>query len=156
MEIFIIVLLVLTGFILITLELLVIPGIAVAGVGGVVFMTAGIVYAYHALGATGGHVTLAGTLLGLLTTVFFAFRAKTWNRAMLHTDVDSHVDEIGLDEVQVGDEGKTVSRLAPLGKVKINGKMYEGKSISGYIDPGHRIEVVQLHKTNVTVKLINN
>lgn len=156
MEIFIIVLLIVTGFILITLELLVIPGIAVAGVGGVIFMIGGIVYSYNALGATGGNITLVVTLFGFITTIFFAFRSKTWNKAMLSTGVDSHVDEIGPEDIRVGDAGKTISRLAPLGKVKINGKIVEGKSISGYLDPGNEIEVVQLHKTNVTVKLLNN
>lgn len=156
MEIFIVILLILTGFILITLELLVIPGIAVAGIGGVIFMIGGIIYSYNALGVTAGNITLVITVIGFVTTMFLAFRSKTWNKAMLNTDVDSHVDEIGADDIKVGDEGKSVSRLAPLGRVKINGNIYEGKSISGYIDPGNTIEVVQLHKTNVTVKLINN
>lgn len=156
MEILIIILLILTGFVLILLELLVLPGIAVAGIGGVLFMIGGVIYSYNSLGPTAGNITLIITIIGFITTVFLVFRSKTWNKAMLHTGIDSHVDEIKADELKVGDTGKAVSRLAPLGKVKINGKIYEGKSISGFLDPGNLVEVVQLHKTNITVKLINN
>lgn len=156
MEIFIIILLVLTGFLLILLEFLVIPGIAIAGIGGVMFMTGGIIYSYKSLGATGGNITLVLTLIAFAIAVFIAFRSKTWNKAMLNTAIDGHVDQIETDEVKIGDTGKTVSRLAPMGKVKINGKEFEGKSISGYIDPEIEIEVVKLQKTSVIVKLINN
>lgn len=156
MEIFIIVLLVLTGFLLILLEFLVIPGIAVAGIGGVIFMTGGILYSYKELGAAGGNITLVVTLITFAAAIVIAFRSKTWNKAMLNTEIDGHVDQIEVGEVQIGDIGKTVSRLAPMGKVKINGKVFEGKSISGYIDPNIEIEVMKLQNTNVIVKLINN
>lgn len=156
MEILIIILLVLTGFILIILEFLVLPGIAIAGIGGVVFMTGGIIYSYNTLGLSGGNITLVLTLIAFVISIYIALRSKTWKKAMLTTEIDSHVDKIEKEEVQIGDTGKTFSRLAPMGKVKINGKIFEGKSISGYIDPNTEIEVVQVLNTNVIIKLINN
>ena len=54
--------------------------------------------------------------------------------------------------VRVGDTGMTVSRLAPMGKVEIGGKIYEAKSMDSYIDPRREVEVVGFENFNIIVR----
>ena len=93
-------------------------------------------------------------LLALFTIlpIYLAFKAKTWDKAMLKTDISGKVDSIDPNEVKQGDTGKTVSRLAPIGKIIINEKYYEGKSIDSFIDHGVDIEVVKVEMTQIIVK----
>jgi membrane-bound ClpP family serine protease len=55
-------------------------------------------------------------------------------------------------ELNVGDKGVAVSRLSPMGKVNIGGKVYEAKSIDAYIDQRCEVEVVDFENFNVVVK----
>ena len=48
--------------------------------------------------------------------------------------------------------GMTVSRLAPMGKVEIGGKIYEAKSMDSYIDPRREVEVVGFENFNIIVR----
>ena len=48
--------------------------------------------------------------------------------------------------------GNAVTRLAPGGKVMLNGKTYEAKSIDVYIDPHREVEVIGFDNFTVVVK----
>jgi len=54
--------------------------------------------------------------------------------------------------VAVGERGRTVSRLAPVGRVEFAGRMYEAKSQSGYIDSGVEVEAVDFDDFSIIVK----
>ena len=58
-------------------------------------------------------------------------------------------------ELKAGDRGVTVSRLSPMGKVEIAGRMYEAKSVDAYIDPKQAVEVVGFENFSVIVKKVN-
>ncbi len=156
MEIAIIILLIITGILLIVLEVLVIPGIAIAGIGGVLFMAGGVYYAYSSLGSKAGNITLVASIVSFVIILVWVLRSKTWDKAELHTNIDGIAHDHVTDGIQVGDQGTTISRLAPMGKIRINDKVIEAKSITGYINPNEKIEVLKIQTTNVIVKLINN
>lgn len=50
----------------------------------------------------------------------------------------------------------TLSRLAPMGTVEIGGRIYEAKTLDGYVDPRREIEVVGFENFSVIVKPVNN
>ena len=82
-----------------------------------------------------------------------SLRSKTWRRFSLKQKVDSSVmPEPVQQSVRVGDTGMTVSRLAPMGKVEIGGKIYEAKSMDSYIDPRREVEVVGFENFNIIVR----
>lgn len=58
-EITIIVFLMLVAIVLILLEIFLLPGITIAGVGGFLFAASGVIYAYT-VGETAGHITEIG------------------------------------------------------------------------------------------------
>ena len=54
-----------------------------------------------------------------------------------------------------GDEGLTLSRLAPIGKARINGITVEAKSMDELIDENTPVEVIRVDGYNVIVKIKN-
>ena len=152
MNLIIIILLIVTGILLFAIEFLLIPGITVAGIGGFLFIAAGIYFGYAEYGTPTGHYIFAASLVLTVSGLYFMLRGKTWKRTMLNTNIDSKIPEINVLEVKVGDHAVTTSRLAPIGKIKINDTFIEAKSQSGFIDQKTEVEVVKVMKTNVIVK----
>ena len=76
---------------------------------------------------------------------------------MLKTAIDGKVDTVGAEEgrVKAGDRGVTVTRLAPGGKVLVNGEYFEAKAIDILVDPRQEIEVVRIEDNKLIVKPIN-
>ena len=70
---------------------------------------------------------------------------------MLDSNIDSKVNEIDEEKLQVGDLGVAVSRLAPVGKARINDKMFEVQSMGEFIDVNAEIEVLRIEKSKITV-----
>ena len=56
------------------------------------------------------------------------------------------------ESLSVGDTGKAVTRLAPIGTARFDGKSYEVKSLEGMIDAGTDIEVVLFEDNKIYVK----
>ena len=102
------------GIIFFIVEIFFLPGITIAGIVGVLFIGIGIIYAYATLGSGGGTLTLVGglTLLGL---AFWRFmKSDTLDKISLTADIDGKVEPLKGFDIKPGDEGKTVSRLAPM------------------------------------------
>jgi membrane-bound ClpP family serine protease len=70
----------------------------------------------------------------------------------LHTEVGSKLTssrDLGIDP---GDEGVTLSRLAPIGKACIKDITVEAKSMGEFIDEDVPVTVVRVEGYNVVVK----
>ncbi len=147
----IIILLILTGLLLIILEFFVVPGITIAGLGGLGMIAAGIFMAYGIDSST-GHITLASTIFATLIILFYALRTKTWQKLMLNSTINSHVDIVEESSINVGDTGKTITRLNPIGRARINGQEVEARCPGQFLDPKTAIEVTEVYKTYIIVK----
>ncbi len=146
-------LLILLGILLLLVEFLIIPGVTIAGIGGFLLIAGGIFTAYRKYGTKFGNITLAITVLVLIIIFSFALRARTWKKIALDTKINSSVDNIKKEgKFAVGERGKTVTRLAPIGKAMFNNKIVEAKSLSGYIDENTEVEIIKVQNTNVIVK----
>ena len=151
----VIVLLILLGLLLIILELFVIPGITIAGVAGFVFTAAGIYLSYETYGKDIGHLTLGFTLLAFIVLLVFALRSGTWNKMMLTTEVDSTIEPISNEMIHEGDMGVCLTRLNPVGKVRVNGITIEARCPNQFLDPETEIVVSKVYKNYIIVKLKN-
>ena len=147
-----VIILILIGLFLFVVEFLLIPGITVAGIGGVACLIGGIFWAYGGYGNVAGNITLLSTLVATLITVAFTLRAKTWNKFMLKTNVEGTISSNDAEKIKPGDEGITVSRLTPMGKVRINGIVLEARSTGTFIDPKVPIIVIRFDGSVVIVK----
>ena len=150
-----VILLILLGIFLFVVEFLLIPGVTIAGIGGVLLIGWGIYLAFVDFGVQIGLVTLGVTLFLSVVVLAFILRSRTWQKVMLDTKIEgtSH-DALAEGSVKTGDKGEALTRLAPVGKVKVNDIVMEGKSIAGYIDPHTEIEVVKYSGSQLIVKPI--
>ncbi|PRY97830.1 NfeD family protein [Marinilabilia salmonicolor] len=147
----IIILLIITGLLLLILEFFVVPGITIAGIGGLGMIVGGIFMAYGLDTAT-GHITLALTIFLTLIILFYALRTKTWQKLMLSSSINSNVDTVVENSINIGDTGKTITRLNPIGKARINGQDVEARCPGQFLDPKTEIEVTEVYKTYIIVK----
>ena len=149
----VIVILIILGILLFVIEFLLVPGVTVAGIGGLILTVFGVYKAFNDFGATTGVWVLIGTLLLSVFVIAMSLRARTWDRLMLKTNIQGTVDtDLTEEQIKVGDRGTTLTRLAPMGKVMVNELVREAKSIEGYVDEHKEIEVVSVQGTRINVK----
>lgn len=143
--------LILVGLVLIFIEILLIPGIGVAGVLGLLSMGGSCYYAFNQMGGTAGAVVTVVNALLIVALTVWVLRAKTWKRLALNTNIDSKA--VSADGViSIGERGKTVTRLAPMGMVRFDNDSVEVKALEGMVDPGVEVEVVMIEDNKVYVK----
>src|ERR1039458_2824826 len=125
MTLSIIILLICLGMVFIILEILVVQGTILVGVGGLLLIVFAIYSGYHSYGNTIGNYLLTGTVVASVFVLWYSFRSKTWKRLMLHTSIEGKNDVYDGTVLQVGDTGKTISRLAPMGKAMFHEQYFE-------------------------------
>ena len=146
-------LLILLGIFLFLIEFLLIPGVTVAGIGGLILVTAGVYIAFTEHGVDIGLITLGVTIVSSVIILAFSLRSRTWKNVMLNTNIDSKASEGPIEgSIKPGDKGETITRLAPVGRVIVNEIVMEAKSISGYVDPHKEIEVIRVSGSQLIVK----
>ena len=154
-ETFIIALLMVIAIALLLLEIFMLPGITVAGIGGLLFAAGGLIYAYS-VSTCVGHVTLGASLVAFADSFAWLMRSKSFSRVALNTDIDSRLTSSRELGIVPGDEGVTLSRLAPIGKALIKGQAVEAKALDELIDEGTPVVVMQVEGYNVVVQRKTN
>ncbi len=154
MTIFIILFLILLGVLLLLIEFAVIPGITIAGIGGFLLLGASVYMAFDSYGVIPGIITSVFVLLVVPFLFYKFFKSKSGKKMILGSEIEGRVVEVDSAIIHPGDEGITIGRLAPTGKVRINNQTMEAKSISGFVDPKVKIKVVEVLKTQVIVEPI--
>jgi len=153
LDIIIIIIFMAVAIILFLLEIFLLPGVTIAGVGGVLFAIGGIVYAYS-VGSVTGHITLVGTLVLFFGFFFRLLRANSFQRVALKTNVDSTLTSTRDLGLQPGDKGITLSRLAPIGKARFGNTTVEAKAQEDFIDERTPVVIVRIEGYNVIVEPI--
>lgn len=151
-----VIILIILGIFLFLVEFLLIPGITIAGIGGAILTISGIYLAFVRFGTETGAIILLSTLVISVFIFALSLRARTWNRAILSTNIDGRVNEIPeVEKIKPGDKGMAVTRLAPMGSVKVNNHVFEAKCESGYVNPRTEIVVTKVTANQIIVKPLN-
>lgn len=149
--------LIIVGILLIIAELVLIPGIFVTGILGLASLVGSCYFAFIEWGQIGGIITVGVNIVLLIVFVVLALRSKTWRKLTLNTNIDSRTDVNPQDKgVSVGQRGVTITRLCPMGKIKIGDLFLEASSQNGIINPGEEVEVCLIDDNKVFVKMIIN
>ncbi len=145
----------LIGFMLVVLEIFFIPGTTLVGLLGLVFSIAGIVITYSHYGSEIGLIVLISTSVAKLGILFYSLSVKPWMRFAHKQAITSKVNEGLLTSINVGDTGKTLSVLRPMGKALINNTELEVKSIGIYLDSNIEVRVTSVNSNQIIVEPTN-
>jgi membrane-bound ClpP family serine protease len=134
MEILLIIALIVAGLLLFAVEVFLIPGISVAGIASAICLLYAVYYAFTSLGILAGILTLAVSGLGVVGVTVWFMRSKTVDKLSLKKSLDYDLSPLKDVDIQVGDTGQAVTRLALIGNADINGHILEVRSADGFID----------------------
>lgn len=148
----IVVSLIVVGIVFLLLEILVVPGATVVGLGGIAMLIGGVVVAFNQYGVTTGVMTLIGSLTLSLVAIGFALKSNTWKKAMLGSELNGRVNIFEDGKVKPGDEGLTITRLNPMGKALIAEDYYEVTSKDNLIGENTPVVVVKVDGNKIIVK----
>ncbi|MDE7123588.1 MAG: NfeD family protein [Alistipes sp.] len=154
MELFYILLLIVLGLLFLVAEIVFLPGISIGGLLAMVCYGSAIYLSFGNYGTGGGVLAIVVVVVVSVVATAVSLRAKTWQRFSLRQQIRSSSMPSPCDEVKPGDRGVTLSRLSPMGKVEIGGRVYEAKSTGSYVDPRREVEVVGFENFSVIVKSI--
>jgi membrane-bound ClpP family serine protease len=100
--------------------------------------------------------------MGTFGIIFFAFLAVTiivgilvWKKFSLNTVIDSKVNVVE-NCLNIGDEGVTISRLAPSGKARFENGDFEVHSANDFISENQKVIVIKIEGYKIIVKLKTN
>ena len=144
--------LILVGLVLMFAEILLVPGVGVAGILGLISMGGSCFCAFHQYGNTVGAIVTAVNVLLLIALIIWVLRAKTWKRMTLETNIDSKAVSSEAAVLAVGDRGKTLTRLAPMGSARFGNYVVEVKAVEGILDPNIEVTVVLIEDNKIYVK----
>jgi len=148
----------LAGIILILLEIFVVPGFGITGIGGLIAVLGSLYFTFPtpqiALSILAAVMVLSILSAIILIKVFGG--SRFWKNISLGESqtTDSgyiaHIDKSDLP----GTRGKTLTPLRPAGIVLINGERIDVVSEGGYIDKDKAIEIVSVSGSRVVVREI--
>ncbi|WP_294591393.1 NfeD family protein [uncultured Rikenella sp.] len=146
-------LLILLGLLLFVAELVLLPGITLAAVGAFVCLVSAATWAFAGGGVVTGFIVIGIIVLCLSILTLLFLRPKTWNRVALKTNIESQVQPVEIEkQVEVGVQGYTLTRLAPMGKVQIGDTIFEAKSLDSYVDPRREVIVIGYDNASLVVR----
>ena len=152
MDILAIVLLIFLGIVLLLIEFTVIPGITIAGIGGFLMLAASVYIAFVDLGNFAGFITLAVVLIISPIMIYYFFKSRAGKKMILDSEIDGVIENFNPENLKVGDIGKTIGRLAPIGKIKINGEIVEAQSNGSFIDHQTNVRILKIQQNKIIVE----
>jgi membrane-bound ClpP family serine protease len=149
MDIFLVTLFVVLGIVFFILEIFFLPGVSIGGIVGALFTGAAIWYAFAKISVIAGWIVVAVSVVALIAAFVYFIKGRPLDKMALNKELEAD-NLYDMSNVAVGDEGRTLSRLAPMGKVLVNGEDYEAKVRNGFLD-GNVSVIVVAKEGNVLV-----
>lgn len=152
MDIIIIASLIIVGIVLMVVEMLLIPGFGISGLGAIAAFGYANYYAFTELGNLAGFITLFASLVTAIFVIIFVLRSKAIDKLELNKKIESTVATEASKQVKVGDTGVAITRLALIGNALINDHIIEVKSCDGFLDENTPIIVERIIENIIMVK----
>jgi membrane-bound ClpP family serine protease len=151
MLLFGIILIIITGIILLVLEILVLPGM-IAGIIGSLLMLTGILMIYGNYGRTAGHISVLITGIVTVFSLWYSFKSKAWKRFSLEKSSEGKIQRVDELGIKPGDVGIALSAVRPMGTAIFNGTKVEVQSMSEMIPTNSSIEVIEVLSNKLIVR----
>jgi membrane-bound ClpP family serine protease len=160
------------GLILLGLEVFVLPGLGVAGISGTVLVVLSLALVtlekkpetreeWLGFGTTMASYgfSMMGAVVAALTLAWYLPSIPYLNRLVLKAPADEEGgDETAADLVPahlaslLGAIGVTITPLRPAGKVKFGDEYVDVVAESSYVQPGQRVQVIEIEGNRIVVK----
>lgn len=147
--------LIIVAILLLILEVFFLPGLSVAGIMSAVFYIVSIYYAFSRISVLAGFITIAIAIVLSIFVIWYFMRSRTLDKISLHENINETAPTQIASSIQVGDEGMTLSRLNPMGRVLVNGVSVEARALQ-YIDENVAVKVVKVDVTSVLVEPVTS
>ena len=162
------VLIILAGIALIILEIVVIPGFGIIGIGGIALILWGM-YALllpdtpvgpevETMAAWGFSIGIIGGIVGLFLLFKLMVKTKFWKKLTApgtEAAEEGYSASIGWENL-VGLEGEALSDLRPSGWINVNNQRVFVVSEGGFIEKNCKIKVLSVDGNRVVVKKLNS
>lgn len=152
MEIIILISLIAAGLLLFIVEVFLIPGISLAGIGSAISLLAAVYYSFTAIGSAAGFITLGVCAVSIVIIILWLMRSKTVDKYSLKKTLDYKENKVKKFNIKVGDKGVAITRLALIGNAEINGNIIEVRSAEGFIDENTLIYVERISGETIMVR----
>ena len=151
-----IIILALLSLLLGLLEIYVLPGFGIAGIGSVVCAVVDAILIYNTYGFSWACIAVVVAIVVLVLMLYIVAHSRTFDRMSLKASIDSTNATVDQLSVTVGQTGRALPRLALVGNAEIDGKQVEVKSSGEFITPGTPIRVIKVDDAQITVEAIKD
>ncbi|MDI3547723.1 MAG: hypothetical protein PWR10_1375 [Halanaerobiales bacterium] len=152
------VILFLVGLILIALEIFIVPGFGVTGIGGLIAILTSLYFLFPTpqVAITVLATVLLFSVVGAVVIIKFFGGSRFWKRISLKTSQTREAGYVAQHNRQelLGKKGPAVTPLRPAGIVEIDGRRVDVVSEGGFIDQGKMVEIIKIAGNRIVVKPI--
>ncbi len=147
------------GFVLMLLEVFVIPGLNIFGIMGLLAAVAGVYFAYAKLGLFAAVVVAGIGLLGTLALVRTVLKMRGWQRLVLSSSTSRaggySSSRSGREEL-LGQCGQALTPLRPSGRALFGEQSVDVVTEGGFVERGMAVEVVRVAGNRVVVNEVDD
>ena len=142
------------GFVLIAIEIFVIPGVSVPGVLGLLAMLGAVIYAYSARTTTAAMVALVSGAVACGLMVWLLPRTRAGRAMVLREGLTGGATNARLERL-AGAEGTAETDLRPAGTALIGDEPVDVVTDGDYVNAGTRIKVMKVEGARVVVTALH-
>ncbi len=155
MELLLLIFLILSGILLLAMELYVTSGSHVAGLVGLTFLALATLFAFLSYGFLEGMGVLTVATIISLSMLYLSIKLGIWDRIALYARLRPGAAESARIPPTrfLGREGTAVTPLRPTGIAEIDGERVEVTTEGSYIAAGSPVRVVAVDRQHVFVRL---
>lgn len=144
-----------TGFLLLLIEMLVIPGFGLPGIAGLGMLFAGAATAYTKLSPTAGVLTALGSAAIIVAGLRLIPRTGLWRRLRLNI-AQRHEDGYSSAPAElsalVGHSGTAITPLRPSGTARIDGRRVDVVTEGLFLEQQTPLTVIRVEGSRVIVR----
>jgi membrane-bound ClpP family serine protease len=87
--------------------------------------------------------------------LIYSFKSGVWEKFALKSSINSKFNEGNLADLQVGEEGITISALRPMGKADFRDKIYEVSTLGNFLPSGTKVRISSIKNNKIFIEPIN-
>ncbi len=148
--------LIVIGLLLLVVEILFVPGTTLVGLLGFILVIVGTSLSFSWFGNRIGWMTVGASGVLSAIAVYLSFRSKLWFRFALRSTSEGTATEVVSGKVVVGEQGKALSSLRPVGKAEFASGVFEVKTSGTYAEAGSIVSVVRVEDNQIIVEVKTN